>query len=784
MKRKFEVTGMMCAACQANVDRAVAKLDGVKSVNVSLLSKSMVVEYDEAKVSEEQINQAVISSGYGCSIFVNQSVRQIQEKRKKELAVRRNKLIASVILLLCLMVFSMGPMMVPAWMDFIHNSPKMVALCIINVAIQFVFLVPIVVLNFHHYVSGYKSLIKLHPNMDALVALGSTASVVYGLYSLIAMIVAAACNESEMVMALSMNIYVESAAMIPVFISLGKYFEAKATSKTTASIASLMALTPETALLMRGEEAVEVPTESLQEGDVVLIKPGMSVPVDGVVASGYGEIDESAITGESLPVYKKVGDKAVGATVNQDGTFTMEVTSVGKDTTIGKIVELVQQASDSKAPIARLADKISLFFVPTVILLSLITFATWLILTGTGAVAAEVKPDVNLAFQLAISVLVISCPCALGLATPVAIMVGTGKGAENGLLIKSAEAFEITEKVDVVLFDKTGTLTKGEPVVTDALYYTKKETKVLEDVVCIEANSEHPLSKAIVRYGVDLGVVPSLAEDFDNYPGKGVGGNGYYIGNHALMADYDIDVSQAEADFLRLSEEGKTVIFVAHKGELMALFALADEIKESAKSAVKTLQKLGKKVGILTGDNEKTAHYVGKVLGVDYVYAGVLPGQKESIVSNLQIEGHRVAMVGDGINDAPALTKADVGIAIGAGTDIAIESSDIVLVRNDPRDVVSVIELSKKVVINVKENLAWAFLYNLILIPLAAGALYGVTVAPNWFTGSQSHLVLTPMIGSIAMSLSSVTVVLNALRLRFFKTKIYTGGKEDVWKQS
>ena len=784
MKRKFEVTGMMCAACQANVDRAVAKLNGVKSVNVSLLSKSMIVEYDEAKVSEEQINQAVISSGYGCSIFVNQSVRQIQEKRKKELAVRRNKLIASVILLLCLMVFSMGPMVVPAWMDFIHNSPNMVALCIINVVIQFVFLVPIVVLNFHHYVSGYKSLIKLHPNMDALVALGSTASVVYGLYSLIAMIVAAACNESEMVMALSMNIYVESAAMIPVFISLGKYFEAKATSKTTASIASLMALTPETALLMRGEEAVEVPTESLQEGDVVLVKPGMSVPVDGVVASGYGEIDESAITGESLPVYKKVGDKAVGATVNQDGTFTMEVTSVGKDTTIGKIVELVQQASDSKAPIARLADKISLFFVPTVILLSLITFATWLILTGTGAVAAEVKPDVNLAFQLAISVLVISCPCALGLATPVAIMVGTGKGAENGLLIKSAEAFEITEKVDVVLFDKTGTLTKGEPIVTDALYYTKKETKVLEDVVCIEANSEHPLSKAIVRYGVDLGVVPSLAEDFDNYPGKGVGGNGYYIGNHALMADYDIDVSQAEADFLRLSEEGKTVIFVAHKGELMALFALADEIKESAKSAVKTLQKLGKKVGILTGDNEKTAHYVGKVLGVDYVYAGVLPGQKESIVSNLQKEGHKVAMVGDGINDAPALTKADVGIAIGAGTDIAIESSDIVLVRNDPRDVVSVIELSKKVVINVKENLAWAFLYNLILIPLAAGALYGVTVAPNWFTGSQSHLVLTPMIGSIAMSLSSVTVVLNALRLRFFKTKIYTGGKEDVWKQS
>ena len=776
MKRKFEVNGMMCAACQANVNRAVAKLDGVTAVNVSLLSKSMVVEYDDAKVDENAIIQAVDGAGYSCSVFVNQTIRQIQEKRKKELAVRRNKLIVSIALLIVLMAFSMGPMLVPAWMEWIHHSPNMIALCIANVIAQFVLLVPIIVLNFHHYASGYKSLFKLHPNMDALVAVGSTASIIYGLYSLTAMIIAATKGDNSTVMALSMNIYIESAAMIPVFISLGKYFESRATNKTTASIAALMALTPETALLMRGEEAVEVPTESLQEDDLVLIKPGMSVPADGVIVRGYGEIDESAITGESLPVYKKEGDKAVGATLNRDGTFTMRVVSVGKDTTIGKIVELVQQASDSKAPMARLADRISLIFVPAVMLLSLITFTIWMILTGTGSVEAMARPDTNLAFQLAISVLVISCPCALGLATPVAIMVGTGKGAEHGLLIKSAEAFETMEKVNVVLFDKTGTLTKGVPAVSDAIYYTKKENQLLEGVASVESNSEHPLSKAIVSYAVELGVVPHLSEDFSNYPGKGVGGNGFLIGNRALMSDAQVDLSLAETDFQRFSEEGKTGIFVAKDGELLALFALADEIKENAKSAVKTLQKLGKRVGILTGDNEKTARYIASQLGVDEVYAEVLPDQKEGIVSRLKSQGYKVAMVGDGINDAPALTAADVGIAIGAGTDIAIESSDIVLVRNDPKDVVAVAELSNKVVANIKENLSWAFFYNLILIPLAAGALYDVSVPPNWFTGSQSHLVLTPMIGSIAMSLSSITVVLNALRLRFFKTKIYEGG--------
>ena len=770
MKRKFEVTGMMCAACQSNVTRAVAKLDGVFSVNVSLLSKSMIVEYDDARVGEEAIINAVTSSGYGCSIFVNRSLKEIAEKRKQELRIRRNKLIASIILLLALMVFSMGPM-IPPVMEYIESLPNMTIVLISCVVAQFVFLIPIVILSFHHYSSGFKSLVKRHPNMDALVALGSTVSTIYGVYSLVAMIVAHIQGNAMLVMNLSMNIYLESAAMIPVFISLGKYFEAKATDKTTSSIASLMALTPDTALLMKGEEAVEVPTESLQEDDLVMVKPGMAVPVDGVIVSGYGDIDESSITGESLPVYKKEGDKVVGATVNQDGTFVFKVTQVGKDTTIGKIVELVQQASDSKAPIARLADRISSIFVPVIIGLSLLSFTIWMILTGTGAVATSSRPDVNLAFQLAVSVLVISCPCALGLATPVAIMVGTGKGAENGLLIKSAEAFEKMEKVDVVLFDKTGTLTKGELSVAHHKIFGSES--VLPRIAGLEAQSEHPLSKAIVKFVSEGGLELTKPNEFINHPGKGVEGDGLLIGNRLLMEESGIDLSLAETEFKTWSEEGDTVIFASENKKLVACFALADTLKENAQSSIKTLQKLGKKVGILTGDNKVTAQHIASMLGVEMLFAEVLPDQKEEVVASLQKEGYRVAMVGDGINDAPALTKADVGIAIGAGTDIAIESSDIVLIRNDPKDVVSVIELSKKAVTNIKENLAWAFFYNVLLIPLAAGALYGINVTPNWFTGNQSHLVLTPMIGSIAMSLSSVTVVLNALRLRLFKTKIY-----------
>lgn len=768
MKKKYEVSGMMCAACQANVDRAVAKLDGVTNVNVSLLAKNMVVDFDESKVGDEQIIGAVCAAGYGCQVFVNESVKKIQEKRAKSLRIRRNKLILSIILLAVLMVFSMGPMLAN-WPKM--DDPNYSLIIFLDVTFQFLLLVPIVILNWHHYVSGYKSLVKLHPNMDALVALGSTVSTIYGIYAYVMIIIGWASGDHMMVMDYSMIIYIESAAMIPTFVSLGKYFEAKATQKTTASIANLMALTPETALLMKNGEPVEVATETLQEGDLVMVKPGQSIPVDGIIEEGYSNVDESSLTGESLPVYKTVGDKIIGATINKEGSFLFRVTNVGKDTTIGKIIGMVEQASESKAPIARLADRISLVFVPSVIGISLITFTIWMILTGLG-MAGSNHPDVNLAFQLAVSVLVISCPCALGLATPVAIMVGTGKGAENGILIKSAEAFERMEKVDFVLFDKTGTLTTGKMALLEVVTFSCGETELLAKAASLESKSEHPLSKAVVEYAKEHNIAFVESPEFDYVPGQGVAGNGMAIGNGLLMKNKGVDVSSVSEKFAELSSKGQTVLYVSECGQLVGLLGIGDTLKENSRDAIATLKKMGKKVAILTGDNKTTATAIGAKLNVDRIYSEVLPDQKEQIVEALQKEGHCVAMVGDGINDAPALMKADVGIAIGAGTDVAIESSEIILVRNDPKDVVGAIELSHKVVWNIKENLAWAFLYNILLIPLAAGALYAIQVAPNWFTGSQEHLVLTPMIGSLTMSLSSITVVLNALRLRFFKTKM------------
>lgn len=774
MKKKYDVSGMMCAACQANVARAVKKIDGVEEANVSLLGKNMVVEFDQSKVDDQCIIDAVTSAGYGCSIYVNESIRKIQEKREKNLRKTRKKLILSIVLLLGLMVFSMGPM-IPPIMEAIDASPYMSLICLLNVTAQILFLIPIIYLNIHHFKSGFKSLFKLHPNMDALVALGSTVSVIYGLYIYIRLIIAHTQGDSMAVMNYSMNIYFESAAMIPVFISLGKYFEARATSKTTASIASLMALTPDTAIVLREGEEVEVQTEEIQEGETVAIKPGMSIPVDGEVLSGYGNIDQSAISGESLPVYKKPGDKVVAGTINKEGSFLFRVESVGKDTTIAKIVSLVEEASDSKAPIARLADKISAVFVPAVIIISLLTFALWMLLSGLGIVGNN-RPDFSLSLQLGVSVLVISCPCALGLATPVAIMVGTGKGAENGVLIKSAEAFERACKVDVVLFDKTGTLTKGEMAVNEVVTYGSSCDSLLQEAASLEVCSEHPLSKAVVRYADAKGVSYQRSDTFQNIPGKGVKGGDVVIGNLALMNENRVDVSASVADFHRLSQQGNTVLYVSKNGLLCGLIAIGDQIKENAAISIKELQNLGKKVAIVTGDNRITAEAIAKELGLDEVYAEVLPEQKEAIVAQEQAKGHKVAFVGDGINDAPALTRADVGIAIGAGTEVALESSDIILARNDPLDVVAAFKLSNKVVRNIKENLTWAFLYNIILIPLAAGAFYGVPVSPNWFTGSQSHLVLTPMIGSLAMSISSVTVVLNALRIRLFK---FVRSKED-----
>ncbi len=767
MKKKYEVSGMMCAACQANVDRAVSKLDGVSHVNVSLLGKNMVVDFDPAQTDDATIMNAVQSAGYGCCVFVNETIAALNKKREQNLRKTRKRLILSLILLVCLMVFSMGPM-IPYFSDLIHQSGQMGLICIINVAVQIGFLIPIVILNRSHYVSGFRSLAKGHPNMQALVALGSSISIIYGLYIFVSMIVAYANGDNATVMANSMNIYFESAAMIPVFISLGKYFEAKATNKTTASIASMMALVPETAIVYRNDTEVEVQTEEINVDDIVVVKPGMAIPVDGEIVFGHASVDESAISGEALPVYKKEGDRVIGGTVNQEGSFRFKVTSVGKDTTLAKIISLVEEASESKAPIARLADKVSAIFVPSVIGISILTFGLWMLLTGLG-VAGSSRPDWNLSIQLAVSVMVISCPCALGLATPVAIMVGTGKGAENGILIKSAEAFEASSSVDYVLFDKTGTLTKGEMKLRKIVSYGSKEDELLAKVVSVEALSEHPLSIAITKEAKARNLEIKPCKDFAYIPGKGVKGNGLIIGNKALLNENSVDVSSSSTDFDALSSEGNTVLYVAEKGKVIALIAIGDQEKENAIATVKALQAKGVKVAMVTGDNNVTAKAIAAKLGVDDVYAEVLPQDKERIVREIKEKGHRVCFVGDGINDAPALTTADVGIAIGAGTEIAIESSDIILANSDPYDVVFALNLSHRVVRNIKQNLTWAFFYNTILIPLAAGAFYAISVTPNWFTGSQSHLVLTPMIGSIAMSFSSVTVVLNALRLRRIK---------------
>ncbi len=769
MKKKYEVSGMMCAACQANVDRAVSKLDGVSHVNVSLLGKNMVVDFDPEKVDDQAIIGTVESAGYGCCVFVNETVAAINKKRLQKLRKTRKKLILSLILLAFLMVFSMGPM-IPYFMDLIDHSGHMGLICILNVTAQIVFLVPILILNAQHYVSGFRSLFKGHPNMQTLVALGSSISIAYGLYIYGAMIAAYARGDEMSVMSYSMNIYFESAAMIPVFISLGKYFEAKATNKTTASIASMMALVPETAIVYRNGAEIEIQTEEINVDDVVVVKPGMAIPVDGEVVFGSASVDESAISGESLPVYKKEGDHVIGGTLNQEGYFRFKVTSVGKDTTLAKIISLVEEASDSKAPIARLADKVSAIFVPSVIAISLFTFVFWMILTGCG-VAGDSHPDWNLSLQLGVSVMVISCPCALGLATPVAIMVGTGKGAENGILIKSAEAFETASSVDYVLFDKTGTLTKGETKLRKIVAYGQSEEGILAKAYSVEAQSEHPLSLAITKEAKARGLAIKECPDFAYVPGRGVLGNGMAIGNKALMEEQGVAIEERNTDFERLSSEGNTVLYVAEEGKIVGLFAVGDKTKDNAAKAIKALKEKGVRVAMVTGDNRITASAIAKNLGVDDVYAEVLPQEKEQIVRQIKERGHRVCFVGDGINDAPALTTADVGIAIGAGTEIAIESSDIVLANSDPLDVVFALHLSRRVVTNVKENLAWAFFYNVILIPLAAGAFYWVSVAPNWFTGSQSHLVLTPMIGSIAMSFSSVTVVLNALRLRRIKKK-------------
>lgn len=746
MKQKFDIKGMTCTACQAHVNDAVKKDKGVTEVNVSLLTNSMTVEYDSNIINSDEIIDSVKKAGYDAELHSNLGIKQLQEKKQKELKNRRNKLIVSIVFLILLLIFSMGHMIL---MNFnitllIHNP-------IILFSIQIILLTPIVILNFGYFTRGFKSLFSLHPNMDTLIAVGSLFSILYGLYAFIMMIYNKSIGLDYM--QFENKIYFESAGTILTLVSLGKYFENKATAKTSEVISKLVALAPEFTTILKDKKEVSIPTEELKINDIVVIKEGTSIPADGILIDGYGNINESSITGEAIPVYKKKGDEVISGTINKLGVFYYKVQKVGEDTTLNKIITLVQEASNSKVPLAKLADKVASVFVPVVMGISLITFIVWLFISNY---------NFEQAINFAISVLVISCPCALGLATPVAIMVGTGKGAENGILIKSGEAFEKLNKVNTIIMDKTGTITTG----IMSVYDVYGDKTIINDVASIEKMSIHPLSEAIVRYANIKDENFKKVENYRYIPGLGMSGNinkdSYIIGNKELMTKFKIEINN---DFLNkfksYNEKGNTTIFVSRNNKVVMLISIADSIRNDSLSAISTLKSLGKEVILLTGDNEIVAKYTASLLGIDKFYANVKPENKLEKIEQLQKNGKKIAMIGDGINDAPALKQADVGIAIGAGTDIAIESADIILIKSSLLDVVSAIELSKKVVQNIKVNLFWAFFYNVIGIPLAAGVLFFNPI----------YVELNPMIASVAMSLSSITVVLNALRLKFFKRK-------------
>ncbi|ALP93703.1 heavy metal translocating P-type ATPase [Intestinimonas butyriciproducens] len=755
MKQKFNVTGMTCSACSAHVTKAVEKLPGVSSVNVNLLGGSMLVEYDPGAESPESIIAAVDDAGYGAALPASKGGAKADAApavdMEAELLGMKRRFVISLCFLLPLFYIAMGHMMGWPLPHFFHDSRNALSFALI----QFLLVLPIMYVNDKYYKVGFKTLLHGSPNMDSLIALGSLAAVVYGVAALFQISYGMGHGDAERVSKWSMDLYFESAGMILTLITLGKYLETRSKGKTSEAISRLMDLAPKTATVLRDGAEVEIPVEDVAVGDLILVRPGASIPVDGEVTEGTSSVDESALTGESIPVEKGPGDRVVAASINKSGSFTFRATRVGDDTTLAQMIALVDEAASSKAPIAKLADQVAGIFVPTVIGIALVTAAVWLVL-GYG---------VEHALTAGVAVLVISCPCALGLATPVAIMVGTGKGAENGILIKSAEALETLHTVSTVVLDKTGTVTEGRPRVTD-LY--PGEGITTEELLCVAASlekpSEHPLAEAIVREAEERKIPLVPVRDFEAVHGRGVRaevqGSHYLAGNRAMMEESGIDLGAEHLMADGLAENGKTPLYFAQDGRLMGLIAVADTVKPSSAEAMCGFRALGIDVVMLTGDNQRTADAIGRELGVTKVIAEVLPQDKEAVIASLQTEGRRVAMVGDGINDAPALARSDVGLAIGAGTDVAIESADIVLMKSDLLDAVTAVELSKATIRNVKQNLFWAFIYNIIGIPLAAGV---------WFplTGWQ----LNPMFAAAAMSLSSVSVVSNALRLKLFKPR-------------
>jgi Cu+-exporting ATPase len=752
MEQKFDVTGMTCSACSAAVEKSVKKIEGISSVNVSLMTNSMTIAYD-SDVPEETVIEAVKKAGYGAQVHKKTGERRAAVSSvnpiEEELKEMRYRVKVSFIFLIPLMYIAMGDMVglpIPSWLLGTENAVSFAF-------IQMLLSLPIVYVNMKYYKVGFKALWLRAPNMDSLIAIGSSAAFLYGIYAIFRTGYGLGHGNMEIVHMYAHDLYFESGATILALITFGKYLEAKSKGKTSEAISKLMDLAPKTALIVKNGEEVEVPIEEVVIGDVVVVKPGKSVPVDGTIVEGSSSLDQSALTGESIPVEKTIGDKVIAATINKTGYFRFKAEKVGDDTTLAKIIQLVEDANATKAPIAKLADKISGIFVPTVIGISIVTFIVWMLMGY----------DFEFALSLAITVLVISCPCALGLATPVAIMVGTGNGAQHGILVKSAEALETMHSINTVVLDKTGTITEGKPVVTDILTNGEMtEEELIHIAASIEKPSEHPLAEAVVEKAKEMGLTLKKVDNFNSVSGMGIAafieGKPYIAGNLALMNEESIELGQFQEESDRLASEGKTPLFFGDNKKVLGIIAVADVVKKNSKQAIELFKKMGIDVVMLTGDNKRTAEAIRRQLDIDKVIAEVLPQDKEREVRAIQEKGHKVAMIGDGINDAPALTRADVGVAIGAGTDIAIESADIVLIKNDLLDAVTAVQLSRSTIKNIKQNLFWAFFYNVLGIPLAAGVFY---LSMGW--------KLSPMFAAAAMSLSSVFVVTNALRLKLFK---------------
>ncbi len=782
-KVKFNIQGMTCSSCQAHVNKAVEKLDGVKSVNVNLLSNNMVVEYEENKLDNEKIISAVVDAGYGAS--TNSENKNVEDSKKVNnsdiISGMKKRLIISICFWIPLMIVAMHHMIFKLFNitvpEIISNLFDGSENSITFALTQVLLLLPIMYVNRAYFINGFKKLFKRSPNMDSLVAIGSTAAIAYGVYAIYMIGYGLGHGNLELVDQFRMDLYFESAGTILTLITIGKYLETKSKGKTGDAISKLINLAPKTAIILKDNKEIEVGINEISKDDIVIIKPGSSVPIDGVIIEGKSSIDQSSITGESIPVEKNIGDNVVSGTINKNGYLKVKATKVGEDTTLSQIIKLVEEASNSKAPISRLADKVSGVFVPIVISIAVLATIFW-VFQGQSF---------EFALSIGIAVLVISCPCALGLATPVAIMVGTGKGAENGILFKSAESLELLHLVDTVVLDKTGTITRGKPKVVEIITNLQimqesqigngkikfvgninnniaSENNLLKIASSLEKNSEHPLAEALIQKAEENNIELENVEEFLAVSGRGVKGKiegvKYYGGNLAFMKENNINTKDYDEKVKELSSQGKICLYFAKENNLLGVIVVSDTVKPASKMAIENLKKQKKEVFMITGDNKLVAESIAKEVGIDKVISEVLPQDKEKEVSKLQDAGKKVAFVGDGINDSPALVKADVGLAIGSGTDIAIESADVVLMKNSLSEVDTAISLSKAVIRNIKMNLFWAFFYNIIGIPVAAGVFF-----------LNFGLKLNPMIGATAMSLSSVCVVTNALRLRYFKNK-------------